>query len=100
MEPNSPNTRTTTSQIDTGAAVEHARRSVDEARASAAELTASGSEALRNSTARVREAFNNTTDQTAQYVQAQPLKSLLMALAAGAGIALLAGAVGRRHSGS
>lgn len=100
METNSPTANTTTSKLDTSAAVEHARRSIDEARASAAELTASGSDALRNSTARVREAFNTTTDQTAQYVQAQPLKSLLMALTAGAAIALLAGLVGRRNSGS
>jgi ElaB/YqjD/DUF883 family membrane-anchored ribosome-binding protein len=36
-------------------------------------------------------------DQAAQYVQAQPLKSLLMAAATGAAIALLAGLFGKQH---
>ncbi|MDP1926266.1 MAG: hypothetical protein Q8K57_15965 [Thiobacillus sp.] len=80
------------------AAAEHARRSVDEARASAEALTAQGSEALRNNAARAREAITHTTDQAAEYVQAQPLKSLLIAAAAGATIALLAGALGRHQT--
>jgi len=78
-----------------GAAAEHARRSVDEARACAEELATHGSEALRSSAARAREAITHKTDQAAEYVQAQPLKSLLIAAAAGAAIALLAGAVGK-----
>jgi len=77
------------------AAAEHARRSVDEARAGAEALTTQGSEAIRSSAARAREAITHTTDQAAEYVQAQPLKSLLIAAAAGAAIALLAGAVGK-----
>jgi ElaB/YqjD/DUF883 family membrane-anchored ribosome-binding protein len=79
------------------AAVEYARRSVDEARASAEELATQGSSALRSRAVRAREALTHTTDQAAEYVQAQPLKSLLIAAAAGAAIALLAGAVGRHH---
>jgi ElaB/YqjD/DUF883 family membrane-anchored ribosome-binding protein len=98
MESTSKNTSTPTSQNDTGtgALAEHARRSIDEAQAGVAELAARGNDVLRSSTARAREALSHTTDQTAQYVQAQPLKSLLMAVAAGAAIALLAGAVGKR----
>ncbi|OGU36636.1 MAG: hypothetical protein A2199_03215 [Hydrogenophilales bacterium RIFOXYA1_FULL_63_33] len=102
MEPTSLNPKTPTSQNDTGnnAAKEHIHRSLDEARAGAAELAAQGNEILRNSTARVREALDQTTDQAARYVQAQPLKSLLMAAAAGAAIAMLAGSIGKRHGHS
>ncbi|GEM_PF-1654073 len=99
MEPNSFGKQASdyANDISESSAAEHARRSIDEARAGAEELAARGNEALRLGTARAREAFVHTTDQAAQYVQAQPLKSLLMALAAGAGIALLAGALGKHH---
>lgn len=80
------------------AAAEHARRSVDEARASAQEIASQGSEALASGATRAREAISHTTDQAAHYVQEQPLKSLLMAAAAGASIALLAGALSRHNS--
>lgn len=102
MESTSSNPNAPTSPNDTGskAAKEHLHRSLEEAQASAAELAAQGNEILRNSTARVREAFGQTTDQAAQYVQAHPLKSLLMAAAAGAAIAILASAVGKRHGHS
>jgi ElaB/YqjD/DUF883 family membrane-anchored ribosome-binding protein len=79
------------------AAAEHAHRSLDEVRAGAEELATQSSEAIRSSAARAREALTHTTDQAAQYVQAQPLKSLMMAAAAGAAIAMLAGALGRHH---
>lgn len=101
MEPTSlsKQTQDLASEISGSSAAEHARRSIDEARAGAAELASHGNEVIRRGTARAREAFANSTDQAAQYVQAQPLKSLLMALAAGAGIALLASALGRNHHG-
>ena len=86
-EPQSPSER---------AAAEHARRSAD-ARAGAEEIAAQGSEAVRSGAERARVALTRTTDQAAEYVQAQPLKSLLIAAAAGAAIALLAGAVGKHH---
>lgn len=79
------------------AAAEHARRSLDEARAGAEELATRGSEAIRSGAAKARESLTHTTDQASQYVQAQPLKSLLMAAAAGAAIALLAGAIGKHR---
>lgn len=80
------------------AASERAHRSVDETRSDVEELATRGSEAVRSSAARARESITHTTDQAAQYVQAQPLKSLLMAAATGAAIALLAGALGKhRH---
>jgi ElaB/YqjD/DUF883 family membrane-anchored ribosome-binding protein len=80
------------------AAAEHARRSVEEARASAQEIVSQGSEALHGRAARTRDALIQRTDQAAHYVQEQPMKSLLMAAAAGATIALLAGALSRHHS--
>lgn len=79
------------------AANEYAHRSVEETRAGVEELATRGSEAVRSSAARARESITHTTDQAAQYVQTQPLKSLLMAAATGAAIALLAGALGKQH---
>lgn len=79
------------------AAAEHARRSVEEARLSAHEIASQGSEVLHNRATRAREAIVHTTDQAAHYVQEHPLKSLLMAAATGATIALLAGALSRHR---
>lgn len=79
-------------------AAEHARRSIDEARASAGEFAAIGSEMLRNSTAHAQKLLSQTGDQAAHYVQAKPLKALLIAAAAGAGIAMLAGMMGKSHN--
>lgn len=94
-----PNTKPHTgSSLGDSAAAEHAQRSIDEARASAEEIATRGREAIRSGAARARETLSHTTDQAAQYVQAQPLKSLMMAAAAGAAIALLAGAIGKHHS--
>ncbi|MBW8457996.1 MAG: hypothetical protein K0M58_06100 [Thiobacillus sp.] len=79
------------------AASERAHRSVEEAHSDVEELAIRGSEAVRSSAARARESIAHTTDQAAQYVQAQPLKSLLMAAATGATIALLAGLLSKQH---
>lgn len=79
------------------AASEHMHRSVEEARAGVEELATEGREAVRSGAARARESITHTTDQAAEYVQAQPLKSLLMAAATGAAIGLLAGALGKQH---
>lgn len=93
-----PNTKYPSTPGSDSTAAEHARRSLDEARASAEGLAAHGSEAIHNTAARAREAISHTTDQAAHYVQEQPLKSLMMAAAAGAAIAMLAGAIGKhRH---
>jgi len=86
-------------EVSDGSAAMHARRSLDEARASAEELATQSNEAIRTGAIRAREAIAHTTDQATQYVQAQPLKSLLLALAAGAGIALMASALNRHHHG-
>lgn len=93
-----PNAKYPASTASESSAAEHARRSLDEARASAEELATHGSDAIHKSAARAREAISHTTDQAAHYIQEQPLKSLMMAAAAGAAIAMLAGAIGKhRH---
>lgn len=79
------------------AASEHARRSVDEAHASAEAIEAQAADTIRAKAARTREALSQTTDQAAQYVQAQPLKSLFLATAVGAAITVVAGALSKRH---
>jgi ElaB/YqjD/DUF883 family membrane-anchored ribosome-binding protein len=98
MEPTSLNPKTQTPQNDT--AKEHFQRSLDEAQMGAKEFAAQGNEALHNHAAQAREALSHTTDQAAQYVQAQPLKSLLIAATAGAAIAMLASAFGKHHGHS
>lgn len=76
----------------------HARRALDDAQECAETLAARGSEALQNGAAQARKTFVRVGNQAAQYVQDQPLKSLLIAVATGAAIALLAGALSRhRH---
>lgn len=86
-EPKSPSER---------AATEYALHSAD-ARAGVEDVAAQGSAAVERGAERARAALTDTTDQAAEYVQAQPLKSLLIAAAAGAAIALLARAVGKHH---
>jgi len=84
--------------VKNSATVENAKQTADEIRAHTEELIARSSNAVRQGTTRTREALSKTTDQAAHYVQDQPLKSLLMAAAAGAAIALLAAALSNRHS--
>ncbi len=50
---------------------------------------------VRNGTEQLRLGAQRAADQTAGYVQAQPLKSMLMAVAAGAALAVLMGFFGR-----
>lgn len=76
---------------------EHARRSLEEVREGAEDLAAQGSEAIHKGAERARETVSKTTDHAAHYVQEQPVKALMMAAAAGAAIAMLAGAIGKRR---
>ena len=62
-------------------------------------LTMRGKAAIQNGVTLAREVLAQTSDRTAQYVHDQPLKSLLWAAAAGAGIALLASALSKHHGG-
>lgn len=89
---------TTAALKDAGeATTEHARRTLADAQECVEDLAARGSEAIHDGTVRARKAFARAGDHAAQYVHDQPLKSLLLAVAAGAAIALLAGAVSRHR---
>ncbi len=79
------------------AAAEHARRSVDEAHESAQAAGENASDTIRAKAARTRQALSQTTDNASHYVQSQPLKSLFMATAVGAAIAMVAGALSKRR---
>jgi ElaB/YqjD/DUF883 family membrane-anchored ribosome-binding protein len=92
-----PNTKYPSPTGSESTVAEHARRTLEEARAGAEDLAAQGSEAVHKGTARARETLSHTTDQAAHYVQEQPLKALMMAAAAGAAIAMLAGAIGKHR---
>ncbi len=79
-------------------AAAHARHALEDAQEHAEALAARGNEALHHSAAQARRAFTRVGNQASQYVQDQPLKSLLIAVATGAAIAMLAGAISRhRH---
>jgi len=90
--------QTLANDIQNTAIVENAKHVVEDVRSSAEDMVARSSNALSQGAARAREAVSHTTDQAAQYVQDQPLKSLLMAAAAGVAIALLAAALSNRSS--
>lgn len=93
-----PNTKYPSPTGSESTVAEHARRSLEEVRAGAEDLATQGSEAVHKGAERARESLSKTTDQAAHYVQEQPLKALMMAAAAGAAIAMLAGAIGKhRH---
>lgn len=87
-----------TEELANGAAADHARRSIAEARACAEELATQGSQALHKGTVHARKTLTRASKETARYVQEQPLKSLLIAAAAGAAVAVLASAIGKRRA--
>ncbi|MDP1863661.1 MAG: hypothetical protein Q8K52_07135 [Thiobacillus sp.] len=86
-----------THEAGNNAVADHAMRSIEEARASAEELAARGNAAIRSGTARAQEIFHQTSEHAAHYVQEKPLKALLLAVVAGAAIALLAGGRNKHH---
>lgn len=79
------------------AAAEHARQPIGEAHENVEAAGAHAADTIRAKATRTREALSQSTDHAAQYVQAQPLKSLFLATAVGAAIAVVAGALGKRH---
>lgn len=82
--------------VSNSAAGEHARKSLEEARTGAKELVTQGSDAVHATTAQARKALNQRSEELAHYVQAKPVKSLMLATAAGALITLLAGALKKK----
>lgn len=64
--------------------------SVDEMRSTAQSYIDRGTNAVREGSAKLKNSVSQLTDRTAEYVADQPVKSILMAAAAGAAIAILA----------
>lgn len=80
----------------TEAAMRHAQASMAEAGAAAKVLADHGVDAVRRGSARVEDTAARISDRASTYIQEQPLKSLLIATAAGALIAIATGMAGRR----
>jgi ElaB/YqjD/DUF883 family membrane-anchored ribosome-binding protein len=64
--------------------------SVDDMRNTAQNYIDRGTNAVREGSAKLKDSMSQITDRTATYVHEQPVKSVLMAAAAGAAIAILA----------
>lgn len=79
-----------------GEAVRHAQASLSEAGVAAKEFANQGLDVVRESADKVEDAAARISDRASSYVQAQPLKSLLIATAAGALVAIVAGMASRR----
>jgi ElaB/YqjD/DUF883 family membrane-anchored ribosome-binding protein len=70
---------------------------IGEAGAQLESLTQRGIDRARKVSATVREQAGQATERTVGYIQEQPVKSVLIAAAAGAALTLLAGALSRRR---
>lgn len=70
--------------------VDRVKESVDEMRTTAKSYIDRGTNAVREGSAKLKDSVSQLTDRTAEYVHEQPVKSVLMAAAAGAAIAILA----------
>lgn len=98
---NTDSTRTSNAQIDVGGealgeAVRHAQASLAEAGVAAKALADEGIDTVRKNAVKVEDAATRIGDRASTYVQEQPLKSLLIATAAGALIAIAVGMASRR----
>lgn len=93
-ELNYPNTNTTngnkTIPNSMDNTVDRVKESVDEMRSTAQSYIDRGTNAVREGSAKLKSSVSQLTDRTAEYVHEQPVKSVLMAAAAGAAIAILA----------
>lgn len=85
----------TTATKATEDAVRHAHASLTEAGVAAKTLADQGIDAVRNSAAEVEDVAARIGNRASAYIQEQPLKSLLIATAAGALIAIIAGKASR-----
>lgn len=93
-ELNYPNTATnngTKTMPNIDKAIDRVKDSVDDMRSTAQNYIDRGTTAVREGSAKLKDSVSHLTDKTATYVSEQPVKSILMAAAAGAAIAILAG---------
>jgi ElaB/YqjD/DUF883 family membrane-anchored ribosome-binding protein len=65
--------------------------------ADAGHLSQRGLDALRNGTREVRQGAQRAGERTVGYIQEEPVKSVLIAAAAGAALMLVLGLTGRSH---
>lgn len=92
-ELNYPNTNTnngTKTVPNMDKTIDRVKESVNEVRATAQSYIDRGTSAVREGSAKLKDSVSQLTDRTATYVHEQPVKSVLMAAAAGAAIAILA----------
>lgn len=78
--------------------LDRVKESVDEVRATAQGYIDRGANAVREGSVKFKDSMSHITDRTATYVHEQPVKSVLMAAAAGAAIAILAGMITHNRS--
>lgn len=93
-ELNYPNTNTTNgnkAMPNLDKTMDRAKDSIDDMRSTAQSYIDRGTNAVREGSAKLKDSVSELTDRTATYVHEQPVKSVLMAAAAGAAIAILAG---------
>lgn len=70
--------------------IDRVKDSVDEMRSTAQSYIDRGTTAVREGSAKPKDSVSELSDKTATYVHEQPVKSVLIAAAAGAAIAILA----------
>lgn len=102
-ELNYPNTNTNPSNgtktmpnIDN--TIDRVKESAESVRATAQSYIDRGTTAVREGSAKLKDSVSQLTDRTSTYVHEQPVKSVLMAAAAGAAIAILAGMITHNRS--
>lgn len=93
-ELNYPNTNATngnkTMPNNIDKTMDRVKDSVDEMKSTAQSYIDRGTNAVREGSAKLKDSVNQLSNRTAEYVAEQPVKSVLMAAAAGAAIAMLA----------
>ena len=94
-ELNYPNTNTnngTKTGLNTNMdrTIDHVKETADEVRAAAQGYIERGTTAVREGSAKLKDSVSHISDRTATYVHEQPVKSVLLAAAAGAAIAMFA----------
>ena len=78
-------------------AIERAPSAIGDAGAKLETMTQRGIDRARELGTSVRQQAGQATDRTVHYIQDQPVKSMLIAAAAGAALTVLAGALTRRR---
>ncbi len=100
-ELNYPNTNTNNG-TKTGAnldkTMDRVKETADEVRATAQGYIERGTSVVREGSAKIKDSVSQLSDRTATYVHEQPVRSVLMAAAAGAAIAILAGMITHNRS--